>query len=548
MYFMMSLLFAALSIALAVALTRARAALKPIQEQAARSETTNKTLQQRVAELETANKALEKYRVIPDAERRALDIIRDAERRGLDIIRDSERLAEEILTRAREKQERTQTAIQAERERSAKDLQEARKKADAILSKASEEAASVIESAHKRVRELEAEASLAVQNAETLKQTAEALKNVIEGYGNQYVVPSYGLLDELSEEFGHAEAGQQLKASRDLMRKMIRTGTAAACDYVEESRKSTAIDFVLDAFNGKVDTLLLGIKSDNHGTLAQKIRDAFQVVNNNGKAFRNARITPEYLKVRLDELHWAAVTHELKEKEREEQRIIKERIREEEKAQREYERAMKEAQKEEEVLRKAMEKAQREIEKASDEQKARYEEQLRDLQEKLKTAEEKNQRALSMAQQTRTGHVYVISNIGSFGENVYKVGLTRRLEPLDRIKELGDASVPFEFDVHSLIPSEDAPALERELHKRLVRMQVNKVNPRKEFFRLTLQEIRQELEGMGIQARWTMAAECREYKETLSIEQAMRNKTFQEGAWMEKQLQEQDSDPQKLAG
>jgi hypothetical protein len=153
-----------------------------------------------------------------------------------------------------------------------------------------------------------------------------------------------------------------------------------------------------------------------------------------------------------------------------------------------------------------------------------------------------------MAQKTRTGHVYVISNIGSFGENVYKVGLTRRLEPLDRIKELGDASVPFEFDVHSLIPSEDAPALERELHKRLVRMQVNKVNPRKEFFRLTLQEIRQELEGMGIQARWTMAAECREYKETLSIEQAMRNKTFQEGAWMEKQLQEQDSDPQKLAG
>jgi chromosome segregation ATPase len=544
MVFEMSLLIAALTIALAVTLSKGRAANAALQQARAAIE----PLQKRVVELETANKTLEKYRVIPDAERRALDIIREGERRSLDIVRDAERLAEELRARSREDQERKRASIQEEQARAARDLQETRKRADALLSNAAAEATAVVETAHKRAREMEGEASLVVQNAEKLKQTVDALKNVIEGYGNQYVVPTYGLLDELSEEFGHEEAGQRLKASRDSMRKMIKSGTAAACDYVEENRKSTAIDFILDAFNGKVDTILLGVKSDNHGTLAQKIRDAFNIVNNNGKAFRNARITPDYLKVRLDELHWAAVTQELKEKEREEQRVIKERIREEEKAQREYERVMKEAQKEEDVLRKAMEKAQREIEKASDEQKARYEEQLRELQEKLKTAEEKNQRALSMAQQTKTGHVYVISNIGSFGEDVYKVGLTRRLEPLDRVKELGDASVPFEFDVHSLIPSEDAPALERELHKRLVRMQVNKVNPRKEFFRLTLQDIRQELEGMGIQARWTMTAECREYKETLAIEQSMRDKTFHESAWMEKQIQEQESDPQKLAG
>ncbi|MDC0707070.1 DUF4041 domain-containing protein [Stigmatella sp. ncwal1] len=506
------------------------------------------SLQKRVLELELDNKALAPYRQIPDAEQRALDILREAERR-----------AEELLTRAQENQERmradvqsendrARASVQAERERAAQELQASKKRADTLIADAAQEAIAVVETAHQRAQEFEGKASLAAQNIEELKHTIEALKNVIEGYGNQYVVPTYSLLDELAEEFGYSEAGQRLKAARDSMRRMIKSETAAACDYVEENRKSTAIDFVLDAFNGKVDTVLLGLKNDNHGTLAQKLRDAFSIVNNNGKAFRNARITPEYLQVRLDELHWAAVTQELKEKEREEQRVIKERIREEEKAQREYERAMKEAQKEEDVLRKAMEKAQREIEKASDEQKARYEEQLRELQEKLKTAEEKNQRALSMAQQTKTGHVYVISNIGSFGEDVYKIGLTRRLEPLERIKELGDASVPFEFDVHSLIASEDAPALERELHKRFVRRQVNKVNPRKEFFRLTLQDIRRELDGMGIQAKWTLTAECREYKETRSIEQAMRDKTFQEGAWMEKQLQEQESDPQRLAG
>lgn len=87
-----------------------------------------------------------------------------------------------------------------------------------------------------------------------------------------------------------------------------------------------------------------------------------------------------------------------------------------------------------------------------------------------------------MAQQTRRGHVYIISNIGSFGESVFKIGMTRRLEPLDRVRKLGDASVPFLFDVHVMIFSEDAPMLERELHKRFAAHQVNRLNARKEFF------------------------------------------------------------------
>ena len=134
-----------------------------------------------------------------------------------------------------------------------------------------------------------------------------------------------------------------------------------------------------------------------------------------------------------------------------------------------------------------MDKARKEAERATDEQKIEYEAKLADLAAKLAAAEAKNQRALSMAQQTRAGHVYVISNVGSFGEDVYKrIGLTRRLEPMDRIRELGDASVPFDFDVHAMVTSDDAPALERELQRRFVRQQVNKVNARKEFFRVKL--------------------------------------------------------------
>ena len=143
-----------------------------------------------------------------------------------------------------------------------------------------------------------------------------------------------------------------------------------------------------------------------------------------------------------------------------------------------------------------------------------------------------------MAQQTKSGHVYVISNIGSFGENVLKIGMTRRLEPLDRIRELGDASVPFEFDVHAMIFSEDAPSLERELHKRFALSQVNKVNNRKEFFRIDLGELRRTIEARGLdEVHWTMLAEARQYRETLALEQRLTADPLERQAWLSQQGQ-----------
>jgi hypothetical protein len=198
---------------------------------------------------------------------------------------------------------------------------------------------------------------------------------------------------------------------------------------------------------------------------------------------------------------------------------------------------MRDAAKEEDLLRKAMEKAQQQIEKASAEQKVMYEQQLQELTQKLKEAEERSQHALSMAQQTKRGHVYVISNIGSFGENVYKIGLTRRLEPLDRIRELGDSSVPFAFDVHALLFSEDAPALETRLHKHFLLMQINKVNFRKEFFRTDVKDIRNELEKLGITANWTMTAEAAEYRESLAIEKAIAENPAMRESWLRRQLE-----------
>jgi hypothetical protein len=238
------------------------------------------------------------------------------------------------------------------------------------------------------------------------------------------------------------------------------------------------------------------------------------------------------------------VVQELKLQEREEQQRIRERMRDEEKARREYERAMREAALQKDMFQKAMEQAQLQVQQAGAEQRAFYEQQLAEVTAKWKEAEEKNQRAISMAEQTRRGHVYIVSNIGSFGENVYKIGLTRRLEPQDRIDELGDSSVPFDFDVHAMIYSEDAPALENKLHKHFVIMQVNKVNHRKEFFRVDLAHIREEIETLGIKAKWTMAAEAAEYRETKLIEQKIKENPALRDAWVKRQLELDSLEPE----
>jgi hypothetical protein len=125
---------------------------------------------------------------------------------------------------------------------------------------------------------------------------------------------------------------------------------------------------------------------------------------------------------------------------------------------------------------------------------------------------------------------------------VYRIGMTRRRDPLDRVRELGDSSVPFDFDVHAMITSDDAPTLEKQLHKHFVLNQVNKVNHRKEFFRATIAEIREELEKLGLQAQWTLVAEATEYRETLAIEKLISSSAEKREAWINRQLLLEDSE------
>jgi T5orf172 domain len=194
---------------------------------------------------------------------------------------------------------------------------------------------------------------------------------------------------------------------------------------------------------------------------------------------------------------------------RDEQSRIKEKLREEAKADAEFNREMKRLEQEEKLLERLLAEARS---KATAESSA----QIEELERRLAEAKEK-ERALSMAQQTKAGNVYVISNIGSFGENVFKIGMTRRLDPLDRVKELGDASVPFPFDVHMMVACENAPNMENELHKRFNNHRLNKVNFRKEFFAVSIEDIRRAVEDLHGEVEYVAEPEALQYRESLTM-------------------------------
>jgi cell division septum initiation protein DivIVA len=257
------------------------------------------------ADRQRAAAALERlkpYEAILDAEAHAVAVRTQAETSAVQTTEQARQQAARITAEAHAIHSTAQAAAArlTASTQSAADriLAESQASAQATRTQASTDATRIVNEATRRAEEIAGSALEAVREAKRLEQTAQAMKNVIEGYGDRYLMPTQGLLDELADEFGFAEAGKRLKAARARSRDMISDAMAATCDYAEASRRATAIAFVLDAFNGKVDTILADVRHDNFGTLQQKIRDAFQLVNQNGRAFRDARILPEYLDAR----------------------------------------------------------------------------------------------------------------------------------------------------------------------------------------------------------------------------------------------------------
>ncbi|MGL6120798.1 MAG: DUF4041 domain-containing protein [Fusobacteriaceae bacterium] len=400
---------------------------------------------------------------------------------------------------------------------------ESNQKSEEIIDKALKKAHEVEENAKNKAKEISGTAYQIKENAVFYESVALAMKNKIVGYGDNYLKPTHSLIDDLANEYNFLDIGKQLKEERELIKRMIVNEMASSCDYAQATRSKTACEFVLDAFNGKVESILSRVKFDNYGKLEQEIKDAYILVNYNGVAFRNAKIEEKYLEVRLKELELLVKLYLYKEQEKEEQKIIREQIREEEKAKREYEKAIKESEAEEKRNQKALDQARKEYEKImetkSEEEKAKFALKIQELERQLEEASKNKEKAISQAQLTKSGHVYIISNIGSFGENVYKIGMTRRLDPLDRVKELSGASVPFPFDIHAMIYSKDAPGVENKIHKEFNDKSTNLVNLRKEFFTINLEEVEAFVKENCGEFKLTKFALAAQYRESLKMKE-----------------------------
>lgn len=317
---------------------------------------------------------------------------------------------------------------------------------------------------------------------------------------------------------------EEIKSIRDLQKKMIKEGLAIIIpenlDSFGGNKYAKRImsgqeKLMLKAFNIECDLLMSNIKISNYSNILERISKVATDLEKLSMAFQ-CSFNIDYIELKYRECEMQYHFKLKEQAEKEEQAIIKEQIREEQKAQKEYERILAKAEKEEQKARLQLERALKEFN--DDRENVKLQQKIRELEEALDEAQSNEERARSMAEMTKKGHVYVISNIGSFGDDVYKIGLTRRLEPLDRVKELGDASVPFPFDVHAMIYSDDAPQLEAMLHRSFNSMRVNKVNKRKEFFNVKIEEIEEKVKEIsGVDCEFTYTALAEDYRESYKL-------------------------------
>ena len=323
------------------------------------------------------------------------------------------------------------------------------------------------------------------------------------------------------ENITSEECKNKLSLLKNTLTDLIKDGKAVkVINETSKSQKSITnyIKQILLCFNAQCATIIDGLSSKNIDASRSKIQKAYDTIN---KVFEinGIQLTNNLLDLKLQELTLVYAYLVKKEEEKEEQKAIREQMLEEEKVRREIEREKAKLEKEENQFKNEITKLMGYLQKASDVEKQLYVDKIKELEDRLKQVEKDKENVLQREQNTRAGYVYVISNIGSFGDNVYKIGMTRRLEPMDRVKELSDASVPFEFDVHAMIFSDDAPGLETILHNTFRGKEVNKVNLKKEFYKVSLDDVERVVkENYNATVTFTKIAEAAQYRETLKIE------------------------------
>lgn len=325
---------------------------------------------------------------------------------------------------------------------------------------------------------------------------------------------------------------EKLEEIRERQKAMIKSGTATtgATDWTVNGSAAKGRKMVGDtqklllrAFNSECEYVTWKVKYNNFESSLKRIEKSYETIKKLGSTM-GIEISTEYYELKIEELRLALEYQQKKQEEREKQRELREKQREELALQKEIEEARNKIQKEQAHYLNALKTAKKSLATATGNDRLNLESKIAELETQLSEVEKNLVNIDYREANQRAGYVYVISNIGSFGENVFKIGMTRRLEPMERINELGGASVPFNFDVHALIFSDDAPKLEAALHRAFENKKLNLVNTRREFFKVELDEIKRVVkENFDKSVEFIDNAEAEQFRES----QKMRRLKFQ---------------------
>lgn len=366
-----------------------------------------------------------------------------------------------------------------------------------------------------------------------LENKIQELKNQIISYDDQINIESFGLYNPHYSFTSSVEYKQKLDDVRQLQKSLIKDGTAGVIteqllfnNSLAEGKKvqNQNIKQLIRTFNVECEAAINKVTLSNMKRIEDRINRSFETLNNLNVG-NLIKLSPTYLRLKLDELHLAFEYEQKKAEEKEILREQREKEKEERKAQAEIERQRKAVEKERkkqaEHFKQAEALLKEKMENLTNNDDPKYkslQDEVAKLKAQLAELDEKEASLDYRENHSTAGYVYIISNIGAFGKNVFKIGVTRRLEPLARIKELSSASVPFKFDVHALIFSDDAYKLETDLHNYFDKYRVNKVNNRKEFFGITINQVKEALNKYYNQTfEFTEIPEAEEYRKSLEL-------------------------------
>lgn len=348
-----------------------------------------------------------------------------------------------------------------------------------------------------QISDLDSTMNARLNEISNLEQTIHDKKDLLIWMDDEILVQEFGLYQPQFDFASALDYKEALADIRSSQKTLIKNGKAVTGNTQWQVNGSAAQGkkmvsdtqkLLLRAFNFECDELISKVKYTNFDASLDKIHKSAETISKLG-AIMGITVTDQYLTAKIKELRLAFEYQLKKQQEKEDQKAARAEQREQAKIQKELEEQRKRIEKEQTHYQTAFEKLQAQLELHPNDpdllsKKAQMEEHLTDIDKALSDID---YRQANM----KAGYVYIISNIGAFGENIYKIGMTRRLDPQERIDELGDASVPFNFDVHAMIFSDDAPALEAALHKAFEDKKLNMVNQRREFFNVTLDEIKE---------------------------------------------------------